>query len=206
MFFIVYVYAFMYLRYSDKPANSDVVVLFAGPVLQERLREARQLMIEEDYAKILIIPAHHLIISAHHEVFTLSNGKIKENRHFQKTPIDRKSYPRYYEDTHIEALEARKLMDMAGYSSAIFVSSPYQMRRISIISAKIFSNKDYQLKFIGSRYTQQDSYLSIFSGSNIKQVIIEYFKIIGFFLYQFYGVVVSNGPSILNTACFGYRW
>ncbi len=181
---IVYVYAFTYFNYSDKPANSDVIVLFTGSVSKDRLREARQL-IEEGYAKTLIIPAHH-------EVFTLVDGKIKKNRNFQKTPIDKKSYPRYYENTHIEALEAKKMMDMAGYTSAIFVSSPFHMRRISIISAKIFPNEDYQITFKGNRYTQHAASLSRFSWSNTKQVFSEYFKIIGFFLYRFYEVVVSN--------------
>ena len=86
-------------------------------------------------------------------------------------------------------LEAKKMMNMAGYTSAIFVSSPNHMRRINIIAAMVFSNEDYQLKFIGSRYIQQDSPLSFFSWSNIKQVFGEYSKIIGFFLYQFYEVV-----------------
>ncbi|MBC8440458.1 MAG: hypothetical protein H8D87_12340 [Deltaproteobacteria bacterium] len=84
------------------------------------------------------------------------------------------------------------MMDMAGYTSAIFVSSPFHMRRISIISSKIFPNEDYQLTFKGSRYTQHNVSLSIFSWSNTKQVFSEYFKIIGFFLYRFYEVVVSN--------------
>ena len=42
------------------------------------------------------------------------------------------------------------MMETAGYTSAIFVSSPYHMRRISIISSRIFPNEKYQLTFIGS--------------------------------------------------------
>ena len=183
-FLAFYVFAATYLNYCDKPEKSDVVVLFIGPDYKERLKEAHQL-IEEGYAKTLIIPAHS-------RVFTVVDGTIKKIRNHQKIPFDRKTYPHYYENTHIEALEAKKMMNMAGYTSAIFISSPYHMRRISIISARIFSNEDYQLRFIGSRYIQQDSFLSFFSWSNIKQVSIEYFKIIGFFIYQFYEVVVSK--------------
>ena len=181
----LYVCAFKYLNCCDKPVNSDAVVLFIGPDYKERLKEAYQL-IEDGYAKILIIPAYG-------EMFTVVDGTIKKTRNHQKAPFDRKIYPRYYENTHIEALEAKKMMNRAGYTSAIFVSSPYHMRRISIISARVFSNENYKLKFIGSRYVQQDSFLSIFSWSNVKQVFIEYFKIIGFFIYQLYEAVVSNG-------------
>jgi len=183
----IYVYAFTYLNYYDRPANSDAVVLFIGPDYKERLKEARQL-IEEGYAKILIIPAHR-------RVFTLVDGTIKKTRNHQKIPFDRKSYPHYYENTHIEALEAKKMMNTAGYTSAIFVSSPYHMRRISIISARVFSNEDYQLTFIGSRYIKHDSFLSFFSWSYMKQAFREYSKIIGFFLYQLYEAVVSYDSS-----------
>ncbi len=193
-FIIVYVYAFTYLHYSDKPEKSDTLVLFLGPVTQERIKEARQLLIER-YSKILIIPSQHLTFPAHHEVFTLVNGRIKKNKHFHKKQIDRSCYPPYYQNTHVEALEAKKMMDMAGYTSAIFVSAPYHLRRIRIISERIFSKKEYKLKFIGSRYSQQDSYLSIFSWSNTKQVIIEYYKIVVFFLYHTYGAVVSDGAN-----------
>ncbi len=181
---IVYVLAFTYLKLNNKPVNSDVVVLFIGPEYEKRLEEAHQLL-KENYAKTLIIPAYH-------SEYILINGKINRTRNFHKSTLNTRAYPKYYENTHIEALEAKKMMDMAGYTSAIFVSAPYHMKRISIISARTFSNEDYQLTFIGSRYIQQDGFLSIFIWSNIKQVFREYLKIIGFFLYQFYEVVVPN--------------
>ena len=175
---LVYIFAFTYLNYSEKPATSDAVVLFIGPEYKERLKEAKQL-IKEGYAKRLFIPAYS-------GVFTLVDGNLKKNKNFQKIPFDRNIYPDYYENTHIEALKAKQMMETAGYTSAIFVSSPYHMRRISIISSRIFPSENYQLTFIGSRYIKQDRSLPFLNGSYIKQVYREYVKIIGFFLYRFY--------------------
>ena len=77
-------------------------------------------------------------------------------------------------------------MDTAGYTSAIFVSAPYHMRRIRIIAARVFSNsnKNYRLAFIGSRYLQHGISLSVFRWSFIKRVFMEYIKICWFWFYE----------------------
>jgi hypothetical protein len=82
---------------------------------------------------------------------------VEELRKARK--VNRLNYPKYYEDTHIEILESRKMMDKAGFKSGIFVASPYHMRRIGIIAAKVFGNHGYQLTFVPSRYKQHSGAL-----------------------------------------------
>ncbi|MCP4669770.1 MAG: YdcF family protein [Desulfobacula sp.] len=174
---IVHVFAFSYLKLNNKPVKSDIVVLFIGLEYEKRLEEAHQLL-KENYAKALIIPAYH-------SEYIPANGKINRTKNFHKGTLNTSAYPGYYENTHIEALEAKKMMDIAGYKSAIFVSSPFHMRRISIIASRVFEVGNYEISFIGSRYLGQDnSFLSIFKWYKIKQIFSEYLKIAGFFLYQ----------------------
>ena len=77
------------------------------------------------------------------------------------------------------------MMDKAGFKSAIFVSSPYHMRRISIIANKVFGKKDYRLIFVPSRYEQNTGALWFLNKRDLKFVSSEYSKIIWFMLYRF---------------------
>ncbi len=181
---IVYVFAYSYLKLNNKPVKSDIVVLFIGLEYEKRLEEAHQLL-KENYAKALIIPAYH-------SEYTLVKGKINRTQNFRKSTLNTSAYPRYYENTHIEALEAKKMMDTAGYKSAIFVSSPFHMRRISIIASRVFKTKDYQISFSGSRYLRQgNSFSSMFNWYKVKQISSEYLKIAGFYLYQFKEYIIK---------------
>ncbi len=184
----IYTIAFNYLHRVDEPVKSDVVVVFIGPTYEERLKEGYQLL-KDGYATNLIIPALH-------RRFLFVNGKMTRTGNQKKRVLNSKEYPRYYENTHIEALMAKKMMQEAGYKSALFVSAPYHMRRISIISIKVFTKPDYRLRFIGSRYIQHRGFPFIFTWSNIKQVCIEYYKIFGFYLYQAYETVRLNIPGL----------
>ena len=62
------------------------------------------------------------------------------------------SYPSFYEDTHIEIIEAQKRMSDYGLKSAIFVSSPHHMRRIKLIAEKVFKSNNYNFYYVPTRY------------------------------------------------------
>ncbi len=177
----VYTCAFNYLHRTDPAVKSDVIVVFIGPTYNERLKEGHQLM-KDGYAANLIIPALH-------RHFVMVNGKITRTGKYKGGLFHHGIFPRYYENTHKEALMAKEMMKEEGYTSALFVSAPYHMRRIGIISEKVFNSPDYRLRFIGSRYIQSGGFPLIFSWSNIKQVLIEYYKIFGFYLYHTYETV-----------------
>ncbi|MFA5905527.1 MAG: ElyC/SanA/YdcF family protein [Desulfobacula sp.] len=182
-FVVVYTAAATFLNYHEEPRPSDAVVLFIGPDYPERKKEALQLM-EEGYADRLLIPALN-------QVLTRVDGKVKQTGRPDPDGLDRSIYPEYYENTHVEALEAKTMMDTAGYTSAIFVSSPYHMRRISMISKAVFQDEKYQLTFRGSRYARTDGFFPLFRWSKIEQVFEEYLKIAGFLAYRFYEKVLA---------------
>lgn len=166
------VYAPNYLFYNDSPRRSDAIILFLGNEFKERRMEVRKL-IEDGYASYLIIPAYDRVVEAekHHEA---SRGAV---------PSRPPSYPSYYEDTHIEIIEAKRIMDKKGLNSAIFVSSPHHMRRIRIITAKVFQKGFYQVTFVPTRFEKRKNGLWFLNESEVKKVTGEYLKIGWFFLY-----------------------
>ena len=180
---VAYMAGATWLNYGEAPRPSDAVVLFVGQDYPERKKEAFQLL-EEEYATRLLIPALN-------QTFTRVDGKMKQTGCRNPNGIDRSSYPDYYENTHVEALEAKKMMDNAGYTSAVLVSSPYHMRRISMISKAVFQAGKYRLTFQGSRYVKADGFFYLFRWSKIHEVFEEYIKIAGFYVYQFY---INNLP------------
>ena len=178
-------YAPYYLVRTDKPVKSDVIVLLVGSKFTPRKEEVFKL-IEDGYARHLIIPAYGKVSDA--GLFSNQSAQTnpKPDPSLIRGRIVRLShYPKYFEDTHIEILEAKKMMDKAGFKSAIFVSSPYHMRRISIIANKVFGKKDYQLIFVPSRYEQYSGALWFLNKRDLKFVSTEYSKIIWFMLYGF---------------------
>lgn len=185
---VLYTAAAAWLNYTEAPAPSDVVVLFVGPDYSERKKEAFQLL-EEGYASRILIPARNTIL-------TSANSKTDDTKLHLPAKPDWSHYPDYYENTHIEILEAKKMMDAAGYTSALFVSSPYHMRRIRLISKTVFPDKKYQRIFRGSRYARPCNFFSLFRQPKMEQVFEEYLKITGFCLYHLYERVTSKAPAL----------
>jgi uncharacterized SAM-binding protein YcdF (DUF218 family) len=157
-------YAPSYLNYADQPIKADAVVLFIGPDYQSRMRmqEARSL-IAEGYANHLIIPAY-------------------DERPARKGAAP--NYRRYYENTHIEALEAKRIMDRQGFRSALFVSSPGHMRRIRMIAGEVFDPAAYRIAFIPTRFEQRPEGIRKFTPTNVAATALECAKIIWFQTYR----------------------
>lgn len=179
-------YAPYYLVYTDKAEKADSIVLFLGSEFTPRKEEAFKL-IEDGYARYLIIPAYGKVSDA-----GLFTGQPGESRPRPDTAKARGSivqplhYPKYFEDTHIEVLEAKKMIDKAGFKSVIFVSSPYHMRRISIIAKQVFGKKDYRLTFVPSRFEEYKDSLWFLNKRDFKLVTGEYSKIAWFIIYGFF--------------------
>jgi len=187
------VYAPYYLARADKPVKSDVIVLFVGSKFTPRKEEAFKL-IEDGYARYLIVPAYGKVSDAG----LFSNQPAQANTRpdpslIRGRIVNLPHYPKYFEDTHVEILEAKKMMDKAGFKSAIFVSSPYHMRRISIIAGKVFGGGGYQLIYVPSRFEQQSGSLWFLNKRDLKLVTSEYSKIAWFTLYRFF--VKNNGVA-----------
>ena len=82
------------------------------------------------------------------------------------------------QNTHLEILEAKRLMKERGLKSAIFVSSPYHMRRIKIIAGSVFGEDgEYALAFVPTGFEKLPAGLSGLCKYAYQSVIQEYLKI-----------------------------
>lgn len=166
-------YAPNYLFYADTPRKSDAVVLFLGNEFKERRSEAVKL-VQEGYVNFFIIPAYGRLVEA--QKHPEASKRV--------APFRSIHYPSYYEDTHIEIIETKKLMDKKGLRSAIFVSSPYHMRRIKTITDRVFPKDSYTVVFVPTRFEKVTNGFWFLNESDLKKVASEYGKIAWFFIYQ----------------------
>ncbi|KAF0189219.1 MAG: hypothetical protein FD168_1066 [Desulfobulbaceae bacterium] len=172
-----------FLVHADKPVKADAVVLFSGPGQKHRLEEARRLM-REGYAQVLIIPDFGIVSRAE------ENGALEpvapelwRQDKQQKGLSLMSSYPRYFESTHVEALEAKRILDRLGLRSAIMVSSPYHTRRISMICNRVFRG-GYEFSVVPARMQQAYSLRDWLDKEHRKKIVSEYVKMIWFLLYE----------------------
>jgi len=162
-----------YLLYSDAPGKSDIIILFPDPELDAIRRKARQL-IGDGYSKRLCIPTSFSFyqVDQNKTGFTaVLNPDVKPGigrslRRFEdKISMDyffkikeECGIPGYFENTHVEMILARKIMDAYGFKRAIFVSSPFHMRRIKMIAGRVFDSS-YDIKLAPSRFEKHSEYL-----------------------------------------------
>lgn len=176
------IFAPRFLTYSDAPQKSDAVVLFDGPGNEERLKEARQL-IREGYAGYLIIPSNGEVLSVKDDGALERISRqilLRCNIH----PIRKSAtYRNYFEDTHIEVLEAKRMLDERGLKSAILVSSPYHMRRIKLIAGSVFRKGAYSINFAPTRFQGSYTAEDWLYDTHRRNILTEYLKIGWFLLY-----------------------
>jgi hypothetical protein len=167
-----------YLLYSTDHRKADAIIILLGPDFKARKKEANEL-INTGMADYLIIPAYHKTYKI--------NGKeqyllpyLKSHKSGNGSVV---SYPSFYEDTHIEIIEAQRVMSDYGLKSAIFVSSPHHMRRIKLITGKVFKPDNYNFYFVPTRYENIPVNFWELSSSDWKKIRREYSKILWFFMY-----------------------
>jgi uncharacterized SAM-binding protein YcdF (DUF218 family) len=192
---------------SDPPVKSDAVVLFIGNDRGTREKEANQLM-QEGFAEYLIIPAYRQIkklgpdgtlirIEIDVKLNSLKH-KTSQGDHLKPKTSNLKpalvsasnqstnkltnQRTRFFEDTHQEALIARDMMEQYGMTSAIFVSSPYHMRRLMLIADKVFGERA-TVCYVPTRYEAPVDGLWLLNNDR-KFVLTEYAKIAWFILYS----------------------
>ena len=175
---ILLIYAPDYLTYSDKPEKSDAVVLFLGYDGKARQAEVNWLL-TRGYARYLLIPAYGKILEE-----PLPSGRHGRKAANPKKIIARLKPKIYFENTHVEILEARRMMSEYGLKSAIFVSSPYHMRRIKIITDKVFDNASFRIIFVPTRFAKFRQDLRDLTKTDWKYLGNEYLKIAWFVTYS----------------------
>ena len=184
-------YAPKYLSYADKPIKSDVIILIVGPDLRAKKIEALKL-IEQGYAKNLFITGHgnisNVLVNPHMNV----PEKLTVYELIQSDTNDTSHYPWYFENTHKEMLEAKKAIDGKRFRSAIFVSSPFHMRRIKIIADHIFDSRSLQMKFVPTRYGDGIDPGGVWSLHNLELIAMECLKITWFSVYKRFATQLSK--------------
>jgi uncharacterized SAM-binding protein YcdF (DUF218 family) len=164
-----------YLSYADSPLRSDALVLFVGPDNKARQEDANRLM-SEGYARYLFIPAYGRIT----DTSSLSSAAGTKKANPKLIIAGLKPRP-YFENTHVEVLEAKRMMEQYGLKSAIFVSLPDHMRRIKIITERIFFEEPVRIVFVPIRVEPAHQDLTL---SDYRRMGKEYVKIIWFLMYS----------------------
>jgi len=169
-----------FLLYSSKYKKADAIILLLGPDFKARQKEANKL-INDGMADYLIIPAYHKA----YRIYDKGTMKyLSPNLHSFKSGQKNVAVPpSFYEDTHLEIIDAQKVMSGYGLNSAIFVSSPYHMRRIQIIVMKVFDTNKGDFYFVPTRYERAPANYWELSLADWKKIRREYGKILWFFLY-----------------------
>jgi hypothetical protein len=197
IFALLAFYAPKYLAYADSPVKSDAVVLIIGPDFNAREKEAKKL-INEGYVQYLLIPAYGKV-----KVIKISSTSIgSENIHRKSKQtfktisgdstkgsetLSHKAKP-VFENTHLEILMAKKMMAEYKLKSAIFVSSPYHMRRIKFVAESVFNQDEkYVLTFIPTQFEKVPNNLLDLSKYIYRSIILEYLKISVFLAYSYLG-------------------
>jgi hypothetical protein len=178
-------YAPYFLVYRDKPVKSDVVVLFCSGDNKTRAMEAEKLL-HEGYARYLIVPA----LGEMYQI--MANGKMQRVTPNLKIGDllfrlrKRAYYKEHFEGTHIEALEAKRMMDERGFSSALLVSSPYHTRRIRLIAGKVFGDDKYRFHCIPTSFESPFSAATWFDKRCNAILVNEYIKLGWFMMYRMF--------------------
>ena len=172
-----------FLAFSCSVEKVDCVVVMVGGEPGARARGAEQL-VEQGRSEVLLIPAYNQV------AFAEKTG-LSEMGYVKMAPVADKpvrfmgrSY-RVFENTHLEMLKGKKIMDNLGYRSAIIVSSPYHMRRLQLIAGKVFGD-DYRIGFEATPFEKYDTLGCFRSWEAFGNVASEYLKIGWFLVYSWF--------------------
>jgi len=137
---VLFFYSPSYLIVEPHPVKSDAVILLLCPDYKVREEEAYRL-ISDGYTNTLIIPAQKKIfnITIKGNLSLLQQSLADKNSLTPKREGNQSH--RFYENTHLELIASKAMMDSLDFTSAIFVSSPYHLRRIKIMAGRVFTER-----------------------------------------------------------------
>lgn len=178
---VISISASRFLLFSTELCKADAVILFVGPEFEDRYKQAGELL-EKGYAEYLIIPGYH--VAARYSRDSDAHASRPETWRLPPDAVNQVTVRPFYEKTHTELLYARAQMDELGLKSAIFVSSPYHMRRICIISKRVFDPAHHRLSFIPTRFEKMNASQWYLNWNDARWVSTEYAKIVWFYFYS----------------------
>jgi len=146
-------------------------------------------LIEKGYADNLVVPYHLKWLKRNR------TGMVDETPGFMKYASYEtykcrlircdSVYAKKIENTHLEIIVAKDIMENADLNSAIFVSHPYHMRRLKLIASTVFHEAKYDLRYVPTHYATVSKYFWYLNKSEAIWVIKEYAKIIWFMIYEY---------------------
>ncbi|MBN2232964.1 MAG: YdcF family protein [Deltaproteobacteria bacterium] len=190
-----------FLAFDSSLPRADCVMVMLGGDGGARMRGG-QALVDCGKAPALLVPARYQVLHA-------GGGGVVERadivgaapetrrparpqaRHAARTPAATGRVSlfgrgfRVYENTHLELLRGRRMMDARGYRSAVIVSSPYHMRRLQLIAHKVFGD-DFRIGFAATPFEAYDVIGCYSSWANFRNVAGEYAKIGWFLVYSWF--------------------
>ncbi len=166
--------------------KADCVIAMLGDDFSERKREALSL-IEKGVADTLLIPAWRKMIR--YGDWNLEALEKKTVAVAARPQVSVRLFGRrfdLYENTHLELLLAREMMEKLGLKSAVVVSSPRHMRRLQLIAGQVFADGGYDIGLKSSSLKSYDSLTCLQSVRCRKHVAGEYLKIAWFLVYSWF--------------------
>ena len=171
-----------FLTYSDTPQQADAVVLFVGPGFEERQQETCRL-ITEYHPNYLIIPAYNVVSDVDGKrISRIRRIKYSELASFKARKTQ--YYEPWFEDTHVEVVETKRLMEERGVRSALFVSSPYHLRRIKLISDHQFNTTQFSIRYVPTRTEAAALHPWHLNAAELRWQVSEFAKIAWYLLYK----------------------
>ncbi len=190
-----------FLLFAETPRKSDAVILFLGDDFNARKRYAFELL-QKGYAEYLFVPALFEVYRFQEGVLTPVSGHSKwpasnwdvflwpEYREGNHAWSRLSGYPQYWENTHIEVLRAKEMMEHFGLQRGILVSSPTHMKRIRMICGRVLDNPAPKIgnefdrfAFSPTPYKNAPGKLWFLSAGDLINVSLEYVKVAWFWLY-----------------------
>ncbi len=179
-----------FLVYSYPIDKVDCVMVMIGSKQGKRIQGAEKL-VKQGRAKALLIPAYRKVSFA-------EGAEMGKREQIQVAPgmnnrvtIFGHSF-RVVENSHLEMLLGKRMMDKLGFHSAMIVSSPYHMRRLKRIAGKVFEDGDYRIGFAPTSFENYDAFSCLRSWKDFENIVSEYLKIVWFLIYSPF---VSHGHT-----------
>jgi hypothetical protein len=167
-----------YLLYATPPEKADAAVLFLGPGEEARRQQVDEL-VAKGWVKFVIVPWQGEIIET--RVSKAPVTPEKTARMARAVRVDLAAS--FVERTHVEVRQALALMEHIDATRAIFVSAPYHMRRIALITRRVFPPDKYDISFRPTAYDPpQRPWFTHWE--DVKWVLSEWGKIGWFLLYS----------------------
>jgi len=167
-----------YLLYATPLEKADAAVLFLGPG-EEAVREQVDELVAKGWVKFVIVPWQGEIIETRVSKAPVTPEKTARMARAVRMDLNR----RFVERTHIEVVQALELMQHIDATRAIFVGSPYHMRRIAIMVHHVFPPGKYEIAYQPTLYEPRHVPWFL-AWPDVKWVFTEWGKIGWFLLYS----------------------